>query len=418
MEYKKYENDTYNLYTIKTDKFRNCRIEVIFRDKCTKESITNLDLLFDILMESNEMYKTHKLFARRKQDLYNLRLYAVNSRVGAMQISNVIAEFLDPKYMEEDVLESIIETLFDTIFRPNVTGGAFDEDTFDLIKKRLINEIDSIKENPKQQSLLNALNELDASSPKAYYSCGYKDIIEDMTPKKLYDYYKKVLENSYVDVYVIGNLDMDNVNNLIKKYAKFNTIKTSELDLYLDECVCKKKKSVDGKSNTSQMQLVNIYTLNHLSEYETNTVMPIFNMIFGSGSLDSKLYKLLRGENSLCYNLASYNQKYDRVLIVYTAIDKENSSMALNLCKRGLDDMIKGNISESELENAKRIMVTSLNMTYDSPSRLIDNYLFSNIANLKSIDERIDEYKKVSVYDLVKVAKKINLALTYRMGNF
>ena len=44
-------------------------------------------------------------------------------------------------------------------------------------------------------------------------------------------------------------------------------------------------------------------------------------------------------------------------------------------------------------------MINSLNVIYDSPSRLVDNYLFSNIAALPSIDERIQQYKKVTIED-------------------
>ena len=32
MQYKKFEGSTYNIYTVKTDKFKSCIINVIFRD--------------------------------------------------------------------------------------------------------------------------------------------------------------------------------------------------------------------------------------------------------------------------------------------------------------------------------------------------------------------------------------------------
>ena len=44
------------------------------------------------------------------------------------------------------------------------------------------------------------------------------------------------------------------------------------------------------------------------------------------------------------------------------------------------------------------------------------NYLFSNIADLPNIEDRIEEYKKVTIEDLIRVSKKIKLVLNYKMG--
>ena len=44
MEYKNYKYDTYTLYTIKTDKFKTCHLEIIFKNKINKEEITLLNL--------------------------------------------------------------------------------------------------------------------------------------------------------------------------------------------------------------------------------------------------------------------------------------------------------------------------------------------------------------------------------------
>ena len=416
MEYDCISNDCYNLYSIKTDKFKTCHMEIVFRNKCSKEFITYSALLFDVLMENNQEYNTRKMLTRKFQDLYNMGCYSSNSRVGDIVFSNVVVEFLDPKYMKEPLLEDIIHLVFDMIFKPNLVNGVFDEETFDRVKKRLLVEIESLKESPKKMSILSAFDYLDNTSPRSFNSCGDKEILETITPKKLVEFYKKMLEESLIDVYFIGDIDIKTLDKIVKKYAQFTSIKTETLHLYLDEVKKQSLKEKSIKNNFTQMQLVQIYSLNELDSYEVNYVMPIFNMIFGSGSLESKVYKSLRSDNALCYNVQTFYQKYDRTLFLHTAIESKNYKLALRLIKNAFNSMIRGDISEEELNNVKNIMINSLNMVYDSPARLVDNYLFTNIADLPDLDERIEEFKKVTIDDLVHLSKKITLILNYRMG--
>lgn len=416
MKYECFKNDCYNLYTIKTDKFKTSQMEIVFQNRCDKETLTYLAFLFDYLTECNKSYPSKKLFGRKLEELYASSIYSVNSRIGNVLLTNLVVSFLDPKYMETDELENIIALAFDVIFNPNFETEEADELIFERIKTRLLKEIDSVKENPKQMSILSALTELDPNSPRSFKACGDAEVIESMTPKKLYKFYKKVIENSKVDIYVIGNFDMERVNKLVNKYSKFRAINTTKHKFFLEDIDKKKAISLEEENTQTQTNLVQLYAVKNLSDYERDYCMPIFNMIWGSASLESKLYKKVRGENSLCYNINTMYQKYDKLLVLHTAIDKENVSKTLNLIKSCLSDMKNGKITEEELANIKMMLINSLNLIYDSPGRLLDNYLFKNLIGLASIESRIEEFNKVTVDDLVKLSKKINLVLTYRMG--
>ena len=47
---------SYNLYTIKTDRFKTCHVEIIFRNNVVPEELTIRNVLFDTLLESNKNY--------------------------------------------------------------------------------------------------------------------------------------------------------------------------------------------------------------------------------------------------------------------------------------------------------------------------------------------------------------------------
>lgn len=415
MKYDSYEYDTYNLYTIETSKFKSVHVEVVFRTPATKENITYLSLLVDTLMENSREYPTRKILARRMYDLYNATMYAQNTRVGGMILTNFVLDFLDPKYTSREMLDESIGLLFLMILNPNVDLDEFDEKTFLRLKTNLAKEIDAVKEDPKQSSILEAFKILDEKDLRALNSCGDAMILDSITPRKLYNFYLNFLENSVRDVFEVGNIPSKDVDKVVRKYAKFKSIPKKKDKIYLDELKMRRLKDSYRESSLSQTNLVQLYSLTSLSQKEIDYVMPLFNLIFGSGSLESKTYKALRGKNSLCYNVTTFYQKYDRVLILHTAIDEESTKLALKLVKECLSDMIKGKITEEELESIKNMMISSLNLILDSPGRIVDMYLFKNITKLPDIETRADEIKKVTIDDLIVVAKKIKLILNYRI---
>ena len=132
-------------------------------------------------------------------------------------------------------------------------------------------------------------------------------------------------------------------------------------------------------------------------------------MILGGGSLETKLYNRLRNENSLCYNCVSIYQKFDNLLILHTAVSSDNEELAIKLMKKALDDMISGNISDEELNNAKKLITTTLNMSLDVPGRIVDNYVFENLYGLEKLETRINKYNDVTKKDIMNFAKKIKL---------
>ena len=79
--------------------------------------------------------------------------------------------------------------------------------------------------------------------------------------------------------------------------------------------------------------------------------------------------------------------------------------------------IVNGKFSENDLNDAKEIISSSLNSCYDNPGRIVDNYLFQNIAGLESVEIRKEKYQKVTKKDIINLAKKIKLNTIYFLSN-
>ncbi len=413
MEYNKYECELYNIYTIKTNSFKNCYMEILFKSEINKNTITKRTFLTDMLVSSSKKHKTIRELNIAKEELYNVYINGILSRVGNTLFTNYCLSFLNPKYTEKKMAEESIKFLFDVLNNPNITDGKFDENTFKIVKNNLHAEISSEKERPNGYAIRRMLLNMDEDSPFSIKVSGYLEDLEEITPQNLVETYNEVFVQDSCDIFIIGDLDMDKIVKLIKKYFKPKYQKQKNLKLTISSKTTNKVKTIKETDDFNHAYLVMGLNLEKLNEYEKHIVMGLYNIILGAGSLDTKLYKYLRTDNSLCYNTRSLYQKYDSLLLITAGIDAVNFNKAVQLVKKALKEMSEGNITEQELEESKKYIITSLTMAYDSLGALINNYVFNTYDKLPDIETRIKKIKKVTIEDIKKVAKKVKLNTIY-----
>ena len=218
-----------------------------------------------------------------------------------------------------------------------------------------------------------------------------------------------MFQHDYIDVYIIGDLDMDEVSKIIKDNLKLNIFKNHKIDYEINNKSVSKPKKIVESFNFSQENLCIGLNIENMTPYEKSYVGHIYNMILGGGSLETKLYNRLRNENSLCYNCVSIYQKFDNLLILHTAISKENEALAIKLMKKALLDMEQGNITDEEINSAKKLITTTLNMAEDVPGRIIDNYIFKNLYGLDDLEIRVKKYNNITKKEIVNFSKKVKL---------
>ncbi len=416
MEYKIYSFNNYRIHTIKTDKFKNCSMEVMFTKKLQKEEITINNVLTDILVASTKNYKSRRDIAIEFENLYNSYTRGLVTRLGNYLITSFVTDFLDPKYCDEDYLDELFKFSFGFLTEPNIENGEFDKRSFTIVTNRLKAEIQSVKENATKYAFKRALNNMDENSPSSYYMTGYLEDLEDITTSNLVDYYNKFFKECICDIYVIGNLDMDEIVSYIKKYFNVKTKKNGKKTLFVENVLRTDKLDILETGKYEQATFIMLYNLVDLSKRERDIVIHLFNFIFGNGGLTSKLYRYLREENSLCYNTSSMYQKYDQLLMIYAGVDSESKDLCVELVNKALKEMQEGNFSLEDIENAKKNLISSIKMSQDTLGGIVNNYLFNDLDNLPLYEERIKEFKKVTKEEIVALAKKIKLNLTYLLA--
>lgn len=416
MKYKKYEFDTYNIYTIKTDKFKNCHMEITFYDNAKKEELGIRNFLVDMLCHSSKNYPKRKDIVIKLEELYQSFFYGVSSKVGNMMMSTFSYDFINPSFVnDENYLKNVLKFPFEIIENPNVTDDAFDERSFNIIKKRILSDIESIKENPTNYAFRRALMNMDKDSITSQSVLGTKEEIENMTPESLYNYYDKFYNNSLCNIYIIGNLDMDEVAKIINESFHNNCIKNHQIVPFVDNKKRKKELVVTEDSNFCQTNLVMGFNLGDLTKEEIYYTLTLFDEILCNGGLNSKVYKYLREENQLCYSVSSISSKYDNLYYIYVSLDEKNVDLAIKLIKKAVKEMAKGKISDEEFQYSRKQLLNSLKVVLDNQSSLINNYTFNSIIGNPLFHELKEYYKDITKEDVSNLGKKLKLNFVYTL---
>ena len=403
MDYKKITNKNYNLHIINTDKFKTINVMVNFKRKIKKDEITIRNLLNDLLINTSKKYKTSRDIEIETEELYDLGVSSNPHKSGNYHIISFKETFLNEKYTEVGMNEKSIEFLLELIFNANINDNKFDKEYFEIIKRTVEDDIKSLKDNTKKYSLTRLYEEMD-KGPLSYRTCGYLEDVDKITEANLYDYYKTVIENDKIDIFIIGNLS-DTYEQLFNKYIP-DTIRIEDnISHYLDLEVAEEKvKKETIKTNQSKLSIG--LKIKDITDFELKYVINLYSLILG-GSSNSKLFKVVREENSLCYYISSSVSVISKIITIIAGINASDYDETIKLIKEEIDKLKNGNITEQDIEEAKKIYISGCKEVYDSPNLIINNYLSHEYADLDIVSDRIKKIEKVTKEDIIRLANKV-----------
>lgn len=409
MKYTKKDLASYNLHLINTDKFKTITIKVVFSRPIKKDEITMRNVLSDVLLQSSKNYESRRELTIKAEELYAADVFNNTQRIGSYILTSFNLQVLNDKYTEDGNFEEAVKFLSEIIFNPDIKNNAFKEDKLDLVLSNVKVALESLKEDATNYSLLRLMEAYDKDSPVSYRMVGYLEDIDKIKTDTLYEYYQKMIEYDYVDIYVVGDIENNTIQEIMKKYFKFRKVKKIKPSYNIEPKKTRKRRLLAKETiENNQSKLAIACTISKASKYEINYPLVLANIIYGGGP-DSKLFKDVREKNSLCYSIYSYPVKLDNLLIISAGIDKENYNKSLELTTELLKDMKKGKFTDKDINIAKEYYNTACEEVEESEYKIINEYLSQEILGVEPLEERVKIMNNVTKKDIVKVIKKIDM---------
>lgn len=407
MKYKKIENSNYNLHLIKTNKYKQTVVRVSFRNELTFKSLLHQKLISEILLESNSIYSTKRLLSIKTESLYNLSAYTNESQSGDVLVTSYNMSFLNDKYSEEGLFRDCIKFMSDVIFKPKVSDEKFDDKALELAKKRMKEDLKSIKESPMSYTMEKVYSYMGKGTPLAISLYGKENKIEEVNSHELYLSYLKSLETSIVDIFVVGDIDFNDAEKVIADNFGLSDRKNLKLNHFIEYNNFKNNFTTrKEKLENNQSILLLGFKLKDLTSFEKQYVLPVYSYILGGGP-DSKLFKNVREKHSLCYSISCSVKSVSNLMFITAGINSKDYKKALKLTLKEVDNMRNGEFDDTDINKAILTYLSVYKELSDSVHSVTNVYVNHEFIDSDLLEDKEKMIKKVTKEDIMKVIDKI-----------
>ena len=413
MEYFDYNMNDFDLHIIKTDRFKTVfySVNIRFDDRKEREKYTSL--LSRLLIQTSSKYdslrKINIACASIYDPSYNIRV--LNS--GSQNILCLTATFANEKYTDKGMNKANFEFLSNFLFEPKIVDDGFDKEVFETQKEKLLEYYRTMKDQPQNYAANRLSEEMQFKKYKVLKLNELIKEIESLTAYELYEFYKKIMHEGKLDVFVCGDVDPIQTRNILGSMIKFNGLKSGQINHLVKQTKYNKKENIiiESSSNT-QSNLVVGCKLMDLSDFERNYVFVLYSWILGGG-MNSLLNQTVREKNSLCYYIYAARQNLYETMKIYAGINGEDFEKTYQLIKEEMRNMEKGKFSAELFNGVKEIYYNSLIKIEDYQADLVNSYISEIFVGNDSIRDRKKQMEKVTKEDVMNLAKKVHIDTVY-----
>ena len=408
MNFKKLDCGNFDIYYIKTNKFKTINILTFFINDFDKSNITKENVITEFLINTNNTFKDEVSMSKNNMELFEPRI-SINDVFNDKHAKIFDIRFLNEKYTEPGMNKKTIDFYYSLVFNPNIDENGFENNNFDITINKIKSRIKMDKENPRILAYSDFIKHIKEDVPlKVDSNPKSKDI--NFNRKDLYNYYKNKLKKSKVVVFVSGDITNELID-IIKNNLESINKNECNINNYFELKRVNKKREIIKKTKFSQSIIYILYKIYNMSIRERYIVLPVLNEILGGNS--SKLFNNVREKNSLAYYVYSMFAPSSSMLYLSAGIEKSNYKKATKLMLEQVDEIKNGNITLDELNNSIKTLISGILDKEDSVMALSQDMASVVLYDRIPSDELKDKYKTVTKDEIINLAKKIDLDFIY-----
>lgn len=378
---------------IKNNDFKRCIIFISYPIIDYREEI--LKILERIAFNRSNKYNTDQKIAVVNINNYCLSYDSKIAFIGNSPFLEFSLSYPSYECLGEDVLEDNLNFIKEIIYNPYLEDGVFPKNKVEDAITFYKNNVDRISTD--FFSYYDYKNDLLIDENDYLISKVFKNpsLLDDVTPKGLYDTYNKIISGSPL-VYLIGNDDVDKSKELIKKILLNNKISKVrfKMDYYVyAKCIPDKVDVITEDSSFSTVGVYCNYKVRNINSVRDTVLLSVVKNLLYS-NVSNILFDSLRKDNDLVYRCYARYTKFG-TLTLASFTDKGNFKMIFDI----YNDVMK--------------VIEDINYIEDKLPLIIENARIDNELSKENLGdilyEHIDkhlEYVKDKYYDILKTITK------------
>ncbi|WP_217587139.1 EF-P 5-aminopentanol modification-associated protein YfmF [Lentibacillus saliphilus] len=405
------EHDSLKAHLIPSKTFKTIMIEFKFKTLLDRNTITKRALLPFVLKKGSKNYPEDTRIQEKLDDLYGASLNIGGQKSGDYHVVTVNMEIANDKFIGQasSIVSEALAFLKDVAFNPNVTDGSFDQTVVNQVKNTLRKHYQSIKDDKMSYANLRLIDEMCEGETYQVHSHGYEEDLDAIDGKNLYSYFKSMIDNDIIDLFVVGDFDVNDMSQLIKN--ELDSFRPTQPAPFEQGCV---KRSAPSEPRevieTDDIQQAKL----HIG-YRTHTTfndsdfpaMLVCHVMIGAHP-GSKLFVNVREKHSLAYYVASQLDILSDKLFVFSGIAPTDYEKARDIIALQVAAMKDGAFTKAELEESKSMIISQYRSAMDQAGGLIDLEYQQVLGHTeRTIEDLMAQVKAVTSEDVIKSANKL-----------
>ncbi len=403
------------LRAIRTDRFKTGCMNINFVRPLSAGEAPLAALLPSVLLRGTRRHPDMRSISAFLDEHYGASVGTLMRKKGEILTTGFFADFPEEALLPsgERTFGPVVDFLAELLFDPRMENGQFLPDVFDGEKRNLLDTIDWRLNDKRTYSVYRMLRAMCAGEAYGVPRLGERPEAEAITPDKLLAWYRRMLRHSRVELFYLGARPRDEVADTLRQMLQ--PLERGELDPVGTEVLrsAGTVRQVEETLDVLQGKLCIGLRTGITGNDPDYPALMLLNAVFGAGTT-SKLFLNVREKLSLCYYASSSIDRFKGLMIISSGIETSNFERTKDEILRQLDACRKGDISDEELENARRAILSALRAGLDSPSRLDEYSLGCALAGQDvSIPALMDEIRTVTKDEVCAAARKLSVDTIY-----
>lgn len=403
-----------HLNCIPADKFNRCRISLHFRFPASREKATDQALLPLVMDRGYAACPDMTQLSRKLARLYGAALSVETSMQGASRVLSVsITGIKDQFALNGEALTAEYAAIaFGVAFEPYFENGRFSREAVEIEKTTLTRQLESEINDKRLYCVRQARRKFFGDSPAGIERDGYLADLPAVTCESLTAAYHEMLRTAQLDVICLGADEAVVRRMTLEKLANIQR-EPAQLENYL-YIPAQPTEHFREKMDLVQAKLCMMFTWNQCAKPEQLNAFRLAMSVFG-GSATSRLFLNVREKQSLCYYCASRFASPTAFMMVDSGVEPANAEKAEQAILKELNDLVNGPITEEELENSRRGLLSGLTSVGDSLAGL-ENWYYNEILRggaINTPEQAADQLKQVTAEDVRQILAGFRYSVGY-----
>lgn len=406
------------LRAVHTDKFKSSYLSITLMAPLQAQTAALNALVPFVLRRGCQGHEDMQALSAALDELYGGGIEPAVRKKGETQCVGLVASFLDDAYTPDGskILEPAAKLLGDLLTRPVTEGGVFKEEYVQGEKGNLIDAIRAQVNDKRRYAQLRLTQLMCREEAFGIDRLGDEQTAAAIDPTALWQRYQQLLRTAQIEVYYCGSADTQRVADALR--AGLSALPQGEERLEPD-CEIRitagsQPQVVEEAMDVGQGKLSLGFRTGGVAVWEEEyPALVLCNAIFGGTTL-SKLFMNVRERLSLCYYASSTIEKMKGIMLVSSGIEFDKYQQAKDEILAQLEQIRQGNVDDTELEGARRILVGGHLSSLDAQDRLEDFWLGQAAAGVETgIEELVQRLEGVTRDEVCRMAQRLELDTIY-----